>query len=89
LFGPVGLFVIFSLGFLAANPRLRFGVVLCAALSALITFMAVETVPSYSFWTQAGLYGFVFTAASVVGLPLMLVVPRLFRGRSPPPTGGT
>ena len=89
LFSPLCLVVIFSLGYLAARPHFRLAVLACTALSAFAALEAVDTVPSYSFWTQAGFYGFAFTATSLVTLPVMLGLYKLFqRRRSLPPGSG-
>ena len=88
LFGPLGLVVLFWLGYLAAMPRFRFSAFACTVLSAFAAFSAVESVPSYSFWTQAGFYGLVFTATSLVALPMMVGVSKVFQRRSGLPPGG-
>ena len=88
LFGPMALAAIFLLGYLAARPRFRLPAIFCTALSSVGAFNAVDIVPSYSFWTQAGFYGFVFTGTSVIGLPVMLGVSKLLLRRPPPRSGG-
>ena len=83
LFGPLCLVIIFALGYLASKSRFRIAACLCAMLSAFVSLYTVDEVPSYSFWTQAGFYGFVFTATSLVALPAMLGVSKLLQRRSP------
>jgi len=83
LFGPLCLVIIFALGYLASKPRFRIVACLCVVLSAFVTLFTVDAVPSYSFWTQAGFYGFMFIATSLVALPAMLGVSKLLQRRSP------
>jgi hypothetical protein len=81
LFGPLSLAVIFALGYCASKPRFRVAAVLCAVLAAFVSLGTVDVVPSYSFWTQAGFYGFVFIAATLVALPAMLGASKIFQRR--------
>jgi hypothetical protein len=82
LFGPLCLAVIFALGYLASRPRFRIAAGLCTVLSAFVSLSTVDVVPSYSFWTQAGFYGFMFIATSLVALPAMLGFSNLLQRRS-------
>ncbi|MGN6111864.1 MAG: hypothetical protein ACTHOC_02450 [Luteimonas sp.] len=82
LFGPLCLIEIFVLGCLASTPRFRIIAFLCAAVSAFVSFNTVELVPDYSFWTQAGFYGFAFIATSIIALPAMLGVDAWLKWRS-------
>ena len=81
LFGPLSLAVIFALGYLASKPRFRVAAVLCALLAAFVSLGTVNVVPSYSFWTQAGFYGFVFVVAALVALPATLGICKIFQRR--------
>ena len=79
LFGPLALLAIFALGVLAHAPRFRVAAVLCFVFAAVASWRGVEVHASYSFWTQAGFYGFVFLAACLVLLPVLLGLSALLR----------
>jgi len=82
LFGPIGLVALVYLGYLASKPELRLTSILCLLLSALFSILTVTVVPSYSFWTQAGFFGFVFVLTAAVTFPALLVVFKLIMRRS-------
>lgn len=81
LFGPLSLAVIFALGCFASKPRFRAAAGLCTLLAVFVSFGTVDVVPSYSFSTQAGFYGFTFIATTIVALPAMLGAASLVQRR--------
>jgi hypothetical protein len=82
VFGPLSLLAIFALGYLAGVPRFRTSAILCFVLSVVASCYAVDVSPNYSFWTQAGFYGFAFIAVSLVLLPALHGLSALLNRRS-------
>lgn len=81
LFAPLALLAIFALGYLAHSPRFRVAAILCFVFAAIASWRAIEVHASYSFWTQAGFYRFVFLAACLVLLPVLLGLSAFLRRR--------